>query len=82
VLAAMGAGPIRFDPDRVDVAFGSVTVCRDGVIAAFDPAKAAAELRNPDVDLVVDLGLGQSEATVLTCDLTHEYVTINAEYTT
>jgi glutamate N-acetyltransferase/amino-acid N-acetyltransferase len=82
VLAAMGAGPVRFDPDRVDVAFGAVTVCRDGVVAPFDPAKAAAELQHRDVDLTVDLGLGAQRATMLTCDLTHGYVAINAEYTT
>lgn len=81
VLAAMGAGPVRFDPDRVDVAFGAVTVCHDGTVAPFDPAKAGAELQNPDIHLTVDLKLGPAEATVLTCDLTHGYITINAEYT-
>lgn len=82
VLAAMGAGPVLFDPERVDVSYGAVTVCRGGVVAAFDPAEAAAGLAGPDVELTVDLGLGMAEATVLTCDLTQEYVTINAEYTT
>lgn len=82
ILAAMGAGRVRFDPDRVDVAFGAVTVCRDGRVAEFDSANAAAELAGPDVRLVVDLDLGAAEATVLTCDLTHDYITINAEYTT
>jgi glutamate N-acetyltransferase / amino-acid N-acetyltransferase len=39
-------------------------------------------LRGREVHLTVDLGLGRSEATFLTCDLTHGYITINAEYTT
>jgi glutamate N-acetyltransferase/amino-acid N-acetyltransferase len=82
VLAAMGAGPVLFDPDRVEVRYGAVTVCRGGVVAGFDPPEAAAELAPPDVRLTVDLGLGASEATILTCDLTHDYITINAEYTT
>jgi len=82
VLAAMGAGPVLFDPDRVEVAFGSTTVCRRGTVAEFDRLKAAAELDGTDVVLRVDLGLGSAEATVLTCDLTHDYIRINAEYTT
>ncbi len=82
VLAAMGAGPVVFDPDRVEVAFGSTTVCRGGVVAAFDHDAAARELAGTDVVLRVDLGLGAATATVLTCDLTHDYVRINSEYTT
>jgi glutamate N-acetyltransferase/amino-acid N-acetyltransferase len=82
ILAAMGAGPVRFEPRRVSVAFGGVTVCRFGVAAFFDRGRAAAALRGPDVEVTVDLGAGRAEASFLTCDLTHEYVTINAEYTT
>ena len=82
ILAAMGAGPVRFEPERVTVSFGGVTVCRFGVAAAFDRGQAAAALRGSDVALAVDLGAGDRDATFLTCDLTHDYVTINAEYTT
>jgi glutamate N-acetyltransferase / amino-acid N-acetyltransferase len=82
VLAAMGAGIVPFEPERVAVSFGGVTVCRFGVATAFDRGQAAAALRGGDVRLTVDLGLGDAEVTFLTCDLTHDYVTINAEYTT
>lgn len=82
VLAAMGAGPVAFDVNRVAVAFGGVTVCRFGVATAFDRGQAAAALRGNEVDITVDLGTGDAEATFLTCDLTHDYITINAEYTT
>ena len=82
VMAAMGAGPVTFEPDRVAITFGGVTVCRFGVATAFDRGQAAATLRGRDVAITVDLGLGGSEATFLTCDLTHDYITINAEYTT
>ena len=82
VMAAMGAGNVQFDPNRVAISFGGVTVCRFGVAAAFDRGQAAATLRGRDVILTVDLGLGGAEATFLTCDLTHDYITINAEYTT
>jgi glutamate N-acetyltransferase / amino-acid N-acetyltransferase len=82
VLAAMGAGSVRFEPDRVAVSFGGVTVCRFGVGASFDPGQAAVALRGPNVHVTVDLGIGSAEVRFLTCDLTHDYVTINAEYTT
>lgn len=82
VLAAAGAGPVDFEPERVAVTFGGVTVCRFGVVTAFDRGQAAATLRGREVDVTVDLGLGREEATFLTCDLTHDYITINAEYTT
>ncbi len=82
VIAAMGAGPVDFEPRRVAISFGGVTVCRFGVATAFDRGQAAAVLRHSEVDLNVDLGIGRESATFLTCDLTHGYVTINAEYTT
>lgn len=82
VLAAVGAGPARIDADRIAVAFGDVTVCRSGVVAPFDAAEAAAALRGHEVTCTIDLGLGDAHAAFLTCDLTQEYVRINAEYTT
>lgn len=82
IMAAMGAGPVDFDPRRVAITFGGVTVCRFGVATAFDPGQAAAMLRGRDVHCTIDLGIGRESATFLTCDLTHGYVTINADYTT
>jgi glutamate N-acetyltransferase/amino-acid N-acetyltransferase len=82
ILAAMGATSVPFVPERVDVRFGPLTVCRFGVAASFDAGHAAAILSRHDVDVTIDLNLGSARATVLTCDLTHDYVTINAEYTT
>jgi len=82
ILAAMGAGPVRFEPERVVVSFGGVTVCRFGVAASFDRGVAAQQLKGRDVQLTVDLGMGDAEAVFLTCDFTSDYVRINAEYTT
>jgi glutamate N-acetyltransferase/amino-acid N-acetyltransferase len=82
ILAAMGTSPVRFDPDRVAVRIGEVTVCRDGAAAAHDRDAAAAAMAGHDVDIVVDLGTGRASATLLTADLTPEYVAENAYYTT
>ena len=82
ILMAMGTAGVAFDPDRVSVACGGVTVCRFGVATAFDRGQAAAAMDRPQVAIEVDCNLGSAAATLLTCDLTPEYVRFNAEYTT
>jgi glutamate N-acetyltransferase / amino-acid N-acetyltransferase len=82
VMGAIGASPVAIEPAQVAVQFGEVTVCHNGMHTPFDRRAAAAALNGPEVLLSVDLGLGDEQATFLTCDLTHGYVTINAEYTT
>lgn len=82
ILAAMGTAAAPFDPERVDVRFGPVTVCRDGGAVAYDHAAAVAVLREDEVDIDVDLQLGGEEAVFLVADLSAGYVHVNAEYTT
>ncbi len=82
VLSAMGTTTVDFDPARVHVSFGGITVCRFGTAATFDRGQVAAAMAKDDVDVVVDLGQGRHEATFLTCDLTPEYVKFNGLYTT
>ncbi len=82
ILMALGNAGVDFDVRRVSVACGDVTVCRFGVATSFDRAMAANAMRRDEVTIDVDLGVGSAAATVLTCDLTPEYVRFNAEYTT
>jgi glutamate N-acetyltransferase/amino-acid N-acetyltransferase len=82
VLAAMGASSIPFDPSRVAVRFGPVTVCSDGGAVPYDHDAAVAVLRQPEVTIDVDLGLGDVSAAYLVSDLSAGYVQVNAEYTT
>lgn len=82
ILMAMGTAGVDFDPGRVSVACGGVTVCRFGVATAFDRGQAAAAMDRPEVAIDIGLGMGEASASVLTCDLTPEYVRFNAEYTT
>jgi glutamate N-acetyltransferase / amino-acid N-acetyltransferase len=82
ILMAMGTAGVDFDPARVSVTCGGITVCRFGVAAAFDHGQAAAAMDRSEVEIGVDLASGRGRATVLTCDLTPEYVRFNAEYTT
>jgi len=79
VLAALGTTTADFQPDRIDVAFNGVQVCRDGSIG--DP-RELVDLSGPDVQLQVDLHHGPHSATIWTNDLTYDYVKENAEYST
>ena len=68
-----------FEPDRLDVSFNGVTVCRDGAIG--DP-RDRVDLSGRSVRVEVDLRSGPRSATVWTNDLTYDYVRENAEYAT
>jgi glutamate N-acetyltransferase / amino-acid N-acetyltransferase len=79
VLAAIGTTSAAFEPDRIDVAFNGVQVCRDGSIG--DP-RELVDLSEHDVQVEVDLRNGRHSATIWTNDLTYDYVKENAEYAT
>ena len=82
VLAAIGRSGIQVDPARVDLWLGQVQLVAGGEPLPFDLAAARAALQPPEVHFVADLGLGPGQATVWTCDLSYQYVEINAEYHT
>jgi len=80
VAMALGKSGAAVDPDRVRITFAGVLSCEGGTAVAFDEDAAAAALGADEITIEVDLGLGSGEATVLTCDLTYDYVRINGEY--
>jgi glutamate N-acetyltransferase / amino-acid N-acetyltransferase len=82
VLAALGTSGIPFDPNVVDVSLGGQLLCQNGATGPGDPEKARAALLDRDVEVRIALKRGDASATVLTNDLSAEYVRINAEYTT
>lgn len=86
VLAAAGASGAAIVPERMTLLFGApgetLGIVRDGLSAAYDERAASALLRRDPVCLHLDLGLGEGGATAWTCDLSAEYVAINAHYTT
>jgi glutamate N-acetyltransferase/amino-acid N-acetyltransferase len=79
VLAAIGTTAADFEPDRIDVAFNGVEVCRDGAIGE---DRSLVDLSGRDVRVVINLRNGRGSATVWTNDLTYDYVKENAEYST
>ena len=79
VLAAVGTTGAVFEPDQLGVAINGVWVCREGAAAA---DRSLVDLRPRDVSITVDLAAGPHAATILTTDLTAEYVYENSAYST
>ena len=82
IVSAAGFAGVPFDPDRSTLKLQGTTVFRAGQPVPFDAAAASASLRAPEVVAELSCGLGKADATVWTCDLSKEYVTINADYHT
>lgn len=81
IVMAVGKAGERAERDLLSIRFGTSIVAQDGaVVPGYDEAPVAAHLAGEDVDITVDLGLGSGRATVWTCDLTHGYISINADY--
>jgi len=82
VLAAAGRAGVAIDPQRIDLDIGDVPMVRRGigVVTAESEAAAHAIMSQASYRMRVELHAGRAEAAVKTCDLTHEYVSINADY--
>lgn len=81
VVMAVGKAGEPADRDRLSIGFGGVWAAKQGLpLPDYDEAPVAAHLKGRDISIQVDLGLGDGRATVWTCDLTHGYISINADY--
>ena len=81
IVAAVGKSGAKADRDRLSIRFGDILVAEKGWRAPdYSEDDAAAYMRQPELVITVDLGLGRAAKTVWTCDLTHRYIDINADY--
>ena len=81
IVMAVGKSGAHADRDRLSIRFGDVLVAENGWVApSYREADGAAVMKRPEIELNVDLGIGEATATVWTCDLTHGYISINADY--
>jgi glutamate N-acetyltransferase/amino-acid N-acetyltransferase len=81
VVMAVGKAGEPAERDLLSIRFGDTLVAEQGmVVPGYDEAPVAAHLAGQEVRITVDLGLGQGRARVWTCDLTHGYISINADY--
>ena len=82
VICAVGYAGVPMDPEDVVVKFGDVPVYAHGVGAEHDAEALAKVMEQHDITISIDMGQGEEEATVWTCDFSYEYVKINGEYHT
>ncbi|MBQ0805483.1 MAG: bifunctional glutamate N-acetyltransferase/amino-acid acetyltransferase ArgJ [Sulfitobacter sp.] len=81
VVMAVGKSGAAADRDRLSIRFGDIEVAKDGWRSPdYSEEAAAAHMKGQNIVIGVDLGLGDGKATVWTCDLTHGYIDINADY--
>ncbi|MGV3769654.1 MAG: bifunctional glutamate N-acetyltransferase/amino-acid acetyltransferase ArgJ [Sphingobium phenoxybenzoativorans] len=81
VVMAVGKAGEPAERDRLAIRFGATQVAKDGLaVEGYEEAPVAAHLKGQEISVGVDLGLGDGRATVWTCDLTHGYISINADY--
>ena len=80
----MGYSGVTFDPEKVDIVLeseeGSLAIVKDGIATDYSEEKATQILSANPVKAILDIHAGEEKATAWGCDLTYEYVTINADY--
>ena len=84
ILCAMGYSGAQFDPEKVDLFFesaaGKIQIMKDGISAGYSEEEATKILSEAEVTAIADIKMGSFTATAWGCDLTHEYININADY--
>ena len=84
ILCALGYSGVEFNPDRVDLYFqgknGSIHIFGDGVACDYSEEEATKVLSEPEVVILADMHMGDAQATAWGCDLSYDYVKINADY--
>ena len=84
MICALGYSGVAFDPGKIELFFeskaGRIQVFKDGVSTNYDEEEASKILAQPEVTILADMKMGTKEATAWGCDLTYDYVKINADY--
>ena len=84
ILCAMGYSGVQFDPEKVDLFFeskaGKLQIIENGVATDYSEEAAPKILSEPEITATADIKMGDYSATAWGCDLTHEYININADY--
>jgi glutamate N-acetyltransferase/amino-acid N-acetyltransferase len=81
IVAAVGKAGEAADRDRLAIWLGDILVAKEGEVSPdYREAQGAAYMKSPEIAITVDVGVGKEAATIWTCDLTHDYIAINADY--
>ena len=84
ILCALGYSGANFDPEKIELYFegksGRIQIYKDGAATDYSEEEATKILSEPEVRVLVDMKMGEAEASAWGCDLTYDYVKINADY--
>ena len=81
IVMAVGKSGAKADRDRLGISIGGGAITQNGQRKdGYDEAPVAAHMAGDDIDILVDMGMGSGKAIIWTCDLTHGYIAINADY--
>ena len=81
IVMAVGKAGEKANRDKLKIAIGGVKVAAQGQrVAGYDEMPVAAHMKGREIEIAVDVGVGKGRARVWTCDLTHGYIDINADY--
>ncbi|MGJ3259561.1 MAG: bifunctional glutamate N-acetyltransferase/amino-acid acetyltransferase ArgJ [Rhodospirillales bacterium] len=81
VVMAVGKAGEKAERDKLSISMGGTVIAKDGAaVDGYDEAPVAHHMKSSEIEITVDLALGAGRATVWTCDLTHGYISINADY--
>ena len=84
ILCALGYSGVQFDPEKIELYFagksGKIQIYKDGVATDYSEEEATKILSEPEVTVLVDMKMGNETASAWGCDLTYDYVKINADY--
>jgi glutamate N-acetyltransferase/amino-acid N-acetyltransferase len=83
IVMAVGKAGEKANRDRLEIKIGGIVVAEDGLRRpGYDETPVARHMKGQNIDIAADVGIGRGAATVWTCDLTHGYIDINADYRT
>ncbi len=81
VVMAVGKAGEKAERDKLSISMGGTVIAEEGAaVEGYDETPVAAHMKGQEIDIDVDLAIGNGKATVWTCDLTHGYISINADY--
>lgn len=81
IIMAIGKSGEQADRDRIEITIGGIKITQHGqVVKGYDEAPVTQHMKTPNINISVAMGLGDGRARIYTCDLTHGYIAINADY--
>ena len=80
VAGALGKSGAKFSQEKCDISFMGMEVCKNGLAQGFDEDEALKRFEEPEIVIDINLHAGEAKTRIWTCDLTHEYIHINADY--